>query len=235
MKSPLLLAVPLSLLISANAFAHGNVTPQAMDTADLPDIGEEWLEENPWRDPNGKVWSDAVSVGASGYTQNCARCHGLEGVSGGLAPDLRLLSADMDGDEWFVERFRKGATQNGITKMPGFDAILDQKAAWAIRTYVETRPADGAFKDHNDRLVTIKNTLKTLAGAIEAGSNSDDYTELAKKTQEELATIGASAKTASKAPRAESAITRAAIALDGSPEGYAKAAEMLTIGLSASK
>lgn len=236
MKSPLLLSIPLlSSLISVNVFAHGDVTPQAMDTSKLPDIGEEWLEENPWRDPEGEVWSDAVAVGASGYTQNCARCHGLEGVSGGLAPDLRLLSADLDGDEWYVERFRKGATQNGITKMPGFEAILDQKAAWAIRTYVETRPADGAFEEYNERLVGIMNTLKTLAGAVEAGSDSKGFAELAKATQTELKEIASKAKTASKAPKAESAVTRAALALDGSPESFGKAAEMLTIGLSASK
>jgi cytochrome c-550 PedF len=235
MKYPLLLSIPLSLLISANAFAHGDVTPQAMDTSILPDIGEKWLDENPWSDPESETWANAVAVGASGYVQNCARCHGLEVVSGGLAPDLRLLSADMDGDEWYMERFRNGATQNGITKMPGFEKILGQKAAWAIRTYVETRPADGAFKEHNTRLLAIRDTLKVLAGAIESGSNAADYAELAKETQKELSTIGASAKTASKAPKAESAVSRAAIALDGSPKGYAKAAEMLTIGLSATK
>jgi len=53
--------------------------------------------------------------------------------------------------------------------------------------------------------------------------------------QKELSDISAAAKTASKAPKAESAVSRAAIALDGSAESFAKAGEMLTIGLSASK
>jgi len=235
MKLPLLLSIPLSVLIYSNVIAHGDVTPQAMDTSDLPQLGEEWLEENPWRDPDGEAWSKAISIGASGYNQNCARCHGLEGVSGGLAPDLRILSADMDGDEWYIERFRNGATQNGITKMPGFEAILSQEAAWAIRTYAETRPADDAFKDHDKRLVEIRDTLKVLAGAIKAGSKADDYAKTAKDMQKEMSDINASAKTASKAPKAESAVSRAAIALDGSAESFGKAAELLTIGLSAAK
>lgn len=230
------LSIPLSmLLVCSNANAHGDVTPQAMDTSNLPQLGEEWLEENPWRDPSGEIWGKAIAVGASGYNQNCARCHGLEGISGGLAPDLRLLSADMDGDEWFLERFRNGMTQNGITKMPGFEKILSQEAAWAIRTYVETRPADGAFDEHNTRLTTIRNQLKTFAGLVENGAKAEDMAESAKTFREELTKINDSASTASEAPKAESAVSRAANALDGSAGSYAKAAEMLTIGLSAAK
>jgi len=235
MKSSLLLSIPLSMFIYTNATAHGNVTPQAMDTSNLPELGEEWLEENPWRDPSNENWQKAVSIGSSGYNENCARCHGLEVVSGGIAPDLRLLSADSDGDEWYIERFRHGATQNGITKMPGFESILGQQAAWAIRTYVETRPADDAFKDHQDSLFAARDKLKVLGGAIEAGSNPADYAKLAAEIQKELAEIGAVAKTASGAPMAESAVSRAALSLDGSPTSFAKAAEILTIGLSASK
>lgn len=235
MKLSLLLSIPLSMLIYSNVIAHGDVTPQAMDTSNLPELGEEWVEKNPWRDPEGEAWQKAIDIGASGYNQNCARCHGLEGVSGGLAPDVRKLSADDDGDEWYMERFRNGATQNGVTKMPGFEKILGQQAAWAIRTYVETRPEDDAFKDHNDRLVAIRDTLKVLAGAIEAGSNADDYAKTANDMQKELSDIGASAKTASKAPKAESAVSRAALALDGTARSFGKAAETLTVGLSAAK
>ena len=66
--------------------AHGDVAPQAVDTAGLPDLGEEWLAENPWRDPDSEFWALAIKVGASGYNQNCARCHGLEVISAGLRP-----------------------------------------------------------------------------------------------------------------------------------------------------
>lgn len=114
------------------ALAHGDVAPQAVDTTGLPELGEEWLSENPYRaDKVGDdVWLRAVEIGASGYNQNCARCHGLEVVSGGLAPDLRFLEAEEYGDEWYVERFREGYTQNGITKMPAFGELLGQEAAW---------------------------------------------------------------------------------------------------------
>lgn len=146
-------------LLPAAALGHGDVAPQPVDTGSLPEVGEEWLDENPYRSMGPEVLAEAVRVGASGYNQNCARCHGLEAISGGLAPDLRYLSADWDGDEWFVERFRHGYTQNGITKMPAFGELLGQKAAWAIRTYIETRPDDGALDDHADRLKQIRDEL----------------------------------------------------------------------------
>ena len=38
--------------------------------------------------------ADAIKIGGSAYGQNCARCHGLGAVSGGIAPDLRLLPTD---------------------------------------------------------------------------------------------------------------------------------------------
>ena len=234
-KLSLLLSIPLSALLYSNVIAHGDVTPQAMDTSSLPQLGEEWQEKNPWRDPENEAWADAIRIGASGYNQNCARCHGLEGVSGGLAPDLRLLSADWDGDEWYLERFRNGATQNGITKMPAFEQILTQEAAWAIRTYVETRPADDALKDHNDRLVAIREALKAMAAAIEAGGEAESFVAAAEDMKKEMAKINDTVKTASGAPKAESAVSRAAEALNGSAESFAKAAEMLTIGLSAAK
>lgn len=132
----------LIAVASSVAFGHGDVAPQAVDTSGLPQLGEEWLEENPYRAVDQDVHDRAVEVGASGYNQNCARCHGLEAISGGLAPDLRYLEADLDGDEWYIERFVNGYTQNGITKMPAFGELLGQEAAWAIRTYIETRPQE---------------------------------------------------------------------------------------------
>ena len=122
--------------------AHGDVAPQPVDTAGLPETGEEWLIENPYRaEAVGEdVWARAIEIGASGYNQNCARCHGLEAISGGIAPDLRMLEDGMFGDEWWLERVRKGYSQNGAYKMPPFEAMLSQEAIWAIRSYVETRP-----------------------------------------------------------------------------------------------
>ena len=78
-----------SLLTLPHAYAHGNVTPQGVDTTGLPKVGDKWLEQNPYR--GNKL---ALTVGTSAYNQNCARCHGIEAISGGIAPDLRQLDRD---------------------------------------------------------------------------------------------------------------------------------------------
>lgn len=119
---------------------HGDVQPQAVDTEGLEALGEEYEEENPYRLAGGEQYDLAIEIGASGYNQNCARCHGLEAISGGIAPDLRMLEDGVFGDEWWLERVRKGYSQNGAYKMPPFESLLSQEAMWAIRSYVETRP-----------------------------------------------------------------------------------------------
>lgn len=125
---------------ATKSFSHGDVTPQAVDTEGLENLGEEWVEENPYR--NSDQYELAIKVGARGYQANCARCHGLEVISGGIAPDLRYLEEGQFGDEWFIERFRNGYSQNGAYKMPPFEDVLSQEAAWAIRSYTETRPEE---------------------------------------------------------------------------------------------
>ena len=217
------LAAALALAgLTSVAFGHGDVNPQPVNTDALPDVGEEWLIENPYRAEKAgdEVWATAVSIGDSAYNQNCARCHGLGVVSGGLAPDLRFLEASEYGDEWFVERFQHGYQQDGVTKMPAFGEVLGQKAAWAIRTYIETRPEDGALDAHSARLTEIRD-------AIHAGTGD------AAQLKEELMAVAAEVKTASGAPLADSAARQAALFLDGSPEGAKHAADALTVGLSA--
>lgn len=121
------------VLASGHAMAHGDVTPQAVDVSSLKALGEEWLEANPYRGDK-----EAIRIGESAYTQNCARCHGLEGVSGGIAPDLRYLPAEDEGDEIFMMRIRDGATRGGRVYMPPFEGILPQEAMWSIRAWLET-------------------------------------------------------------------------------------------------
>ena len=208
--------------IATAAFGHGDVAPQPVNTDALPEVGEEWLIENPYRAEKvgDETWTKAVEIGASGYTQNCARCHGLGVVSGGLAPDLRFLEAAEYGDEWYMERFQHGYTQDGTTKMPAFGEVLGQKAGWAIRTYIETRPEDGALDSHAARLTEIRDTL-AKGGADEAALKA------------ELLAVAAEVKTASGAPVADSAARQAALHLNGTPEGEKHAADALTVGLSA--
>ncbi|OFC72478.1 cytochrome c-550 PedF [Alteromonas confluentis] len=137
MRSTLAAVIALS---SAQAFAHGDVTPQAVDTSALPQLGEEWKTTNPFTGNE-----TAIKIGDSAYNQNCARCHGLEVISGGITPDLRKLNdeneffSQEEADEWFLMRIRNGAVIDGRVYMPPFEGILSQEAMWAIKSYIETR------------------------------------------------------------------------------------------------
>jgi cytochrome c-550 PedF len=136
----------------AAVMAHGDVVPQAVDTHTLPQLGAKWLEANPY-DEKSPARSEALRIGASAYNQNCARCHGLEAISGGMSPDLRIFDADCTGmadaakqqacfkemDDYFVATIRRGRVRDGRVYMPPFEGTLSQEAIWAIRTYIETR------------------------------------------------------------------------------------------------
>ncbi|RLJ58890.1 cytochrome c-550 PedF [Litoreibacter meonggei] len=222
-----IMAVGAVFAATTLAFAHGDVNPQPVDTTGLPVNGEEWLTENPYRAAvvGDEVWTKAIEIGASGYNQNCARCHGLEVVSGGLAPDLRFLEAEEYGDEWYVERFRTGYTQNGITKMPAFGELLGQDAAWAIRTFIETRPDGDAMEEVSDELKAMRDQL---AGYATDASGADADAIKARLTE-----IAGNIETLSGAPVADSVAFRAANLIDGTADAYKSAAETLTIGLSA--
>ncbi len=133
---------------AAGAWAHGDVTPQAVDTKDLPQLGADWRGENPFRKHD-----QAIKIGSSAYNQNCARCHGLEAISGGIAPDLRRIDNECvtlkdekkktacvkEIDEYFAGTVRRGRTRNGAVYMPPFEGILSQEAVWSIKAYLETR------------------------------------------------------------------------------------------------
>jgi len=121
------------LMAASAAVAHGDVVPQAVDTSTLKSVGTEWLAKNPYLKDK-----EAIRIGDSAFNQNCARCHGLGAVSGGIAPDLRYLPAGQEGDEIFLQRIRKGATRDGRVYMPPFEGILSQEAMWTIRAWLET-------------------------------------------------------------------------------------------------
>lgn len=134
----LLVATGLATALIGNAvFAHGNVLPQPVDTSALPDIGEAWLVKNPYRGN-----ATAINIGESAYGQNCARCHGLEAMSGGIAPDLRYLDVGEAGDEWFINRYQHGSARDGKVYMPPLGDVLGQKAGWAIRSWLDTKHQD---------------------------------------------------------------------------------------------
>jgi cytochrome c-550 PedF len=142
-----LTALFAGVLVAGAALAHGNVTPQAVDTHELPSLGDGWRGENPFRG-NDK----AIKIGTSAYNQNCARCHGLEAISGGIAPDLRRLDNDcatlkdakklacvVENDQYFLTTVRHGRSRNGAVYMPPFEGTLNQEALWSIKAYLETR------------------------------------------------------------------------------------------------
>lgn len=135
-STPSLAALLAALLLAVQtpaALAHGDVVPQAVDTTGLKNLGADWQAANPYREDK-----TAIRIGDSAYNQNCARCHGLGGVSGGIAPDLRYLPKGDEGDEVFLQRIRKGAVRDGRVYMPPFEGILPQEAMWAIRAWLET-------------------------------------------------------------------------------------------------
>lgn len=145
MKKHLIAGSVLALVMSQfllvkTGMGHGDVQPQAVDTEGLEPLPEEIALENPYRVMGGEQYELAKTIGASAYNSNCARCHGLEAISGGIAPDVRMLEDGEFGDEWFMERVRKGYSQNGAYKMPPFENILSQEAMWAIRSYTESQP-----------------------------------------------------------------------------------------------
>jgi len=127
MAAGALLAAPQAVI------AHGDVTPQVIDVSELKPIGEAWVKTNPYRGD-----AKAIKIGASAYNQNCARCHGLGAISGGIAPDLRYLPLGDEGDDYFTQRVRNGAVRDGRVYMPKFEGILSQEGLWTIRAWLET-------------------------------------------------------------------------------------------------
>jgi len=123
----------VALLVPAVTRSHGDVSPQPVDTKGLEPLGETWRATNPYRGN-----AVAIKIGGSAYGMQCARCHGIGGVSGGLAPDLRTLDKGDEGDKAYLPAMRHGVYRDGRTLMPKYEGILSQEAMWAIRTWLET-------------------------------------------------------------------------------------------------
>lgn len=146
-----LISIAVLGLSTGLVYSHGDVVPQSVDTSTLPQLGAKWLDANPYS--TGDAHAEALRIGTSAYNQNCARCHGLEAISGGMSPDLRKVDSDCLGmadeaaknscfkeiDEYFLATVRRGRVRDGRVYMPHFEGILSQEAIWSIRTYIETR------------------------------------------------------------------------------------------------
>jgi cytochrome c-550 PedF len=146
------LALAIGASVAAAVLAHGDVVPQAVDTSSLPQLGEKWRAENPYT-PEAPAYKEALRIGSSAYNQNCARCHGLEAISGGISPDLRMFDQDCTGmadaakkqacykemEEYYVATVRRGRVRDGRVYMPPFEGTLSQEAIWSIKSYLDTR------------------------------------------------------------------------------------------------
>ena len=137
-------------LREADALASGKRYEEAIAGYDraigvYPECSEAWTNKASVLRLMGKLQEalesaeKALEIGQSAYGQNCARCHGLDAISGGIAPDLRYLETGDSGDEWFVQRFQHGSSRDGKVYMPPFGEVLGQKAGWAIRTWIESK------------------------------------------------------------------------------------------------
>ena len=211
-----------SLMMGAvTAFGHGDTVPQSVNTAGLPELPEELGTENPWREADDTVLNKAVEIGAKGFNSNCARCHGLEAISGGLAPDLRFLEANDFGDEWYLDRVLNGYEQNGAVKMPPFEGILTPEAIWAIRTYVETRPDDQEMAAAVDTVREMRDKLQAAEGDPEA----------AKAMAAELTEAGAAFDAPSGAPKTVTVLDQAAYMVSQDPPLITAAIDVLNSAL----
>lgn len=163
-------------VFSPFAHAHGDVTPQAVDVSTLQPLGDQKRDENPYRGDK-----EAIRIGTSAYNQNCARCHGLEAISGGIAPDLRKLDIDKETDIYFRESVLRGKVRNGAVYMPPFEGILSQEAIWSIRSYLDTRRETEPERQLSPMEALAKKSNCLSCHAVDARGVGPAYREVAKK------------------------------------------------------
>lgn len=155
--------------------AHGDVTPQAVDVSTLKPLGDQKRDENPYRGDK-----EAIRIGTSAYNQNCARCHGLEAISGGIAPDLRKLDIDKETDIYFRDSVLRGKVRNGAVYMPPFEGILSQEAIWSIRSYLDTRH-EVAAAPVNEMEALAKKSNCLSCHAVDSSGVGPAYRAVARK------------------------------------------------------
>jgi len=132
--------------------AHGDVTPQAVDTSGLKAARRRLAGGQSHRDN-----ADAIRIGDSAFNQNCARCHG-SAPSRAALPDLRKLDIEPETDEYFIGACAPASRATGRVHA-AFEGTLSQEAMWAIRP--GWRPSV-----KNDRRHFLFAATALLAGAM---------------------------------------------------------------------
>jgi len=89
--------------------------------------------------------------------------------------------------------------------------------------------------DFSDDLKAIRDDLVAKAKALGDDSDYADIADEVDAYKEKLSDIAVEVATASGAPVADSAVSRAVASLDGSAQGVKNAAESLTVGMSAAQ
>jgi len=123
------------------ASAHGDVTPQSVDTSSLPQLGADWRPENlarivetyegllsRWDWPNWVLGNHDQPRLASRLGEPQARK-----IAAKKAACVKEI------DDYYATSVRRGKTRNGAVYMPPFEGILSQEAVWSIKAYLETR------------------------------------------------------------------------------------------------
>ncbi len=147
----LLLLASLTLTFSLPARAQ---TPSLEALPPLPAS----VQENPYRQH-----PQAIALGQALFNHNCARCHGVDAVNKGqVGPDLTRLERSclslrdpehrqlciQDNDHFFYQSVLEGKRRVGVEHMPPWAGVLEPRAIWAIRSFVESRrsPPPGTAK-----------------------------------------------------------------------------------------
>jgi len=129
------LIVSLAGVVGERALAHGDVTPQPVDTTGLDPVGEAWKETNPYR--GNPV---ALKIGSSGFNQNCARCHGADGRGN---PEIKktLPTVRDFSDPTFLATAQTDTIVRSIMagkgQMPAFGASLSLPKIQSLSGYVQ--------------------------------------------------------------------------------------------------
>ena len=210
-KQRIATALGLVVLLSvANVWAHGDVTPQPIDTTGLEPIKDSdttFAEKNPYSgNPR------AIEIGKHAFAQNCARCHGIDAISGGIAPDLReKLPLGAEGDEIFRERMVNGAIRNGVTYMPKFEGVVKQEGLWAIRSWLETvsvdAPAQPATASSTSSSTSTGSTSTTTSTTTTTSSSTTPATSSTTANSATTPAATGSSTTSSSTPTTSSSNT----------------------------
>ncbi|WP_034995714.1 PQQ-dependent dehydrogenase, methanol/ethanol family [Beijerinckia mobilis] len=125
-------AGPLSLRAGVKPNAQV-LTYKLGGTATLPPLKYKYADRKP-EAPELHATPQQVDAGRDLFNANCSPCHGINGISGGVLPDLRTLSAE--NHEAFPGIVMGGRAYNG---MPSFAGELSPEEIENVHDYLIMR------------------------------------------------------------------------------------------------